>query len=115
MAENEVEVKTELSKEDEEYLNGIPSRMEVANFVNALLEEKYLPHLLNQDEKVEATCRFAIMAIQAILIQKGICTAEEFQEASESIIKAAQEERKRAEEDSQESKEPEFETDSNLE
>ena len=67
-------------KADERYLAGHPTRMEVANYVNALLEERYLPH-------IQSLIQMSSMVLQAILIKKNICTGEELKEVTEDFVK----------------------------
>lgn len=67
-------------KADEQYLSGHPTRLEVANYVNALLEERYLPH-------VQGLIQMSSMVLQAILIKKGICTGEELRSITEEFVK----------------------------
>ena len=68
-------------QDDERYMQGRPTRMEVANYVNALLEEKYMPQLQGQ-------ISLGFMVIQAILIEKGICTGEQRQKEAQKAQKA---------------------------
>ena len=72
-------------RENEQYLNGKPSRLEVANYVNSLLEEKYMPQIQGQTS-------LGFMVIQAILIEKGVCTGEEIEELTKKFIKQKQQE-----------------------
>ena len=83
-----------LSKKDEAYLRGTPSRMEVANYVTSIIEQHYIP-------SVQKGFQLGIMVMQAILIKKGICTGEEIQEFTKSFIEE-QKARVKAAEDSQE-------------
>lgn len=68
-----------LSKKDEAYLRGTPSRAEVANYVTSIIEQHYAPTL-------QAGFQLGIMVMQAILIKKGICTGEEIQEFTKSFV-----------------------------
>lgn len=68
-----------LSKKDEAYLRGTPSRAEVANYVTSIIEHHYAPTL-------QAGFQLGIMVMQAILIKKGICTGEEIQEFTKSFV-----------------------------
>lgn len=68
---------------DEQYMRGRPNRMEVANYVNALLEQKYIPQLQEQTS-------MGFMVIQALLIEKGICTGEEIEQMTKEFIKQKQ-------------------------
>ena len=67
------------NKPDERYLNGHPTRMEVANYVNALLEEHYMPH-------IQGLIQMSSMVLQAILIKKGVCTGKELKEITEEFV-----------------------------
>lgn len=71
-------------KQDENYLNGKPTRLETMNYVNNLLDKKYIPMLT---QNLDAT-RLALMVLQGILIDKGVCTGEDIQKASEAFIEA---------------------------
>lgn len=70
-------------QDDEQYMRGRPNRMEVANYVNALLEQKYIPQLQEQTS-------MGFMVIQALLIEKGICTGEEIEQMTKEFIKQKQ-------------------------
>lgn len=72
-------------QDDERYMGGKPSRMEVANYVQAVMENHYIPQLYNQ-------LQLGLMTIQAILIEKGICTGEEIEEITKEFLKRQQEE-----------------------
>lgn len=57
----------------EEFMLGLPNRAEVANYVNALLEEKYMNLLC----EVSDGAMIGLMVIQAVLIKNGITTEDE--------------------------------------
>lgn len=76
-------------QEDEQYMRGRPTRMEVANYVNALLEDKYMPMIQGQTS-------LGFMVIQAILIEKGICTGEEIEEITKKFVVQRQQEAQKA-------------------
>lgn len=76
-------------QEDEQYMRGRPNRMEVANYVNALLEDKYMPMIQGQTS-------LGFMVIQAILIEKGICTSEEIEEITKKFVAQRQQEAQKA-------------------
>lgn len=84
-------------QEDEQYMKGRPTRLEVANYVNALMEEKYMPHLQGQTS-------LGFMVIQAILIEKGICTGEEIEEFTKQFVEQRQKEAQKAQETKSEPK-----------
>ena len=67
-------------EKDEKYLLGTPTRMEVSNYVNALIEEKFAPSILN-------SMQLGFMTLQAILIKKEICTEDEIREITEEFIR----------------------------
>lgn len=79
-------------EENENFMRGRPNRAEVANYVNALLEEKYMPEIQKLIAQTQQSTQLGLMALQAILIQKGICTGDEIQETTKQFIKAHQEE-----------------------
>lgn len=66
-------------KADERYMNGTPTRLEVANYVNALMEEKYMPMF-------QSMVQMSAMVIQGILIEKSICTGEELEEITKQFM-----------------------------
>lgn len=78
-------------QDDKRYMQGRPTRLEVANYVNALMEEKYMPQLQGQTS-------LGFMVIQAILIEKGICTGEEIEEFTKQFIEQRQKEAQKAQE-----------------
>lgn len=75
-----------MSKADEEFLNGTPTRHEVANYVNALFEEKYMPAIMKHFSQLECSVKLSITALQKILIQKGICTDTEIGETLNALV-----------------------------
>lgn len=75
-------VKKAQQKADEQYMLGRPNRIEVANYVNALLEEHYMPSIIDR----ENSFRLGLMVIQSILIKKGICTGDEIKEITEEFL-----------------------------
>ena len=84
-----------LSSEDERYMKEKPSRYEVASYVNSLMEKHYLPLVTNY-------IQMSSMVIQAILLEKGICTGEEIKKMTEQFVA---EQQKRIEEQQREQKE----------
>lgn len=72
-----------VSPEDTKFLEGKPSRIEVANYVNGLLEDHYLPKVTNY-------IQMSSMILQAILIEKGVCTGDEIKEVTERFVKENQ-------------------------
>ena len=77
-------------QEDEAFLKGRPTRAEVANYVNALLEEKYMPEILSHFNQTYQAMQLGFMTLQAILIQKEICTGEEIEKLTQEFIKQQQ-------------------------
>lgn len=68
-----------ISSEDKKWLNERPTRMEIINYVNALWEHHHLPTITNY-------IQISSMVIQAILIDKGICTGDEIKDITEKFI-----------------------------
>lgn len=66
-------------KADERYMNGTPTRLEVANYVNALIEEHYMPH-------IQGLIQMSSMVLQGILIKKNVCTGDELKEITEEFV-----------------------------
>lgn len=98
--------KTELSpeeiqkknKEAEEFLKGIPTRAEVANYVNSLLEEIFKPEIEKNIKSILPSIQLGFMIIQSILIKKGVCTGEELKEITEEFLKTMEASKKKPEE-----------------
>lgn len=88
--ELEQEQLEKLSEEDEKFLNGHPTRTEVANYVNALFEEKYMPQITKAISQVEYSAKLSITTLQALLVQKGICVEDEILKTMTSIVEACQ-------------------------
>lgn len=84
--------KHHLKCNDQKYLYGTPTRAEVANYVNALLEEKYIPELKKLIMTVNAHASLSHQVVLAILLKKGICTEAEVKELTEEFIKRTVEE-----------------------
>lgn len=84
-------------KADEQYMMGKPNRMEVANYVNALLEEHYIPSILER----ENSFRLGLMVVQSILIKKGICTGDEIKEITEEFLANLKAEQEKAQAEAQ--------------
>lgn len=74
-------------QENEDFLKGRPNRMEVMNYVNALLTDKYMP-------EIYSNIQIGIMMIQAILIEKGIVTGEEIEKITQEFLKRREEDKK---------------------
>lgn len=74
-------------EENENYMKGRPSRAEVANYVNSLLEQKFVPAIMTEINNYQKSVQLGFMALQAILINKGICTGEEIEEVTKQFIK----------------------------
>ena len=77
----------ELNKEDIEYMDGTPSRLEVANYVNTLLEEHYIPLI----QKISNGNRLSVMVLQSILLTKGVISQDELQAVTNEFVKLAKE------------------------
>ena len=74
---------------DQQYLNGNPTRMEVANYVNALNEEKVIPEIKKLIMAVNAHASLSNQVVLGLLIKKGICTEEEVKQMTEDLVKEA--------------------------
>ena len=72
-----------LSAEDNAYMKSKPTRLEVANYVNSLMEQHYMPLITNY-------IQMSSMVLQAILLRKGICTGDEIKEITEEFVKENQ-------------------------
>lgn len=96
---------------DEKYLQGKPTRLEVANYVNALLEQEYMPAIQNEIINNVNSMKLGIMILQGILVNKGICTGEEIEQLTNEFIenykKELEEHQKKADEESQNESTPE--------
>lgn len=75
------------AEENENYMKGRPSRVEVANYVNSILEQKFVPAIMAEINNYQKSVQLGFMALQAILINKGICTGEEIEEVTKQFIK----------------------------
>lgn len=75
--------------EEKEYLSQNPNRLEVANYVNSLLEHQYVPMIMSH-------IQLSSMVLQAILIEKKVCTGEEIEAISKQFV---EEQMKRAKEE----------------
>lgn len=89
-------------KEAEEFLKGIPTRAEVANYVNSLLEEIFMPEVEKNVKKILPSIQLGFMIIQSILLKKGICTGEELKEITEEFLKTSMETSKKKPEETKE-------------
>lgn len=77
----------ESNNEDIEYMYGTPSRLEVANYVNELLEEHYIPLIQNISNGI----RLSVMVLQSILLTKGVISQDELQAVTDEFVKLAKE------------------------
>ena len=68
-----------LSPEDNKYMHSKPTRIEVANYINALMDNHYMP-LINNN------IQMSMMVLQAIMLKKGICTGDEIKEITEQFV-----------------------------
>lgn len=82
--------------QDEQYMQGRPTRMEVASYCNALIEEKYMPAIQSLVAQTAQAAQISIMVMQSILIQKGLTTGDELKELTEVFMKRYSEELKKA-------------------
>lgn len=74
---------------DQKYLNSAPTRVEVANYVNALNEEKVIPEIKKLILAVNAHASLSNQVVLGLLIKKGICTEEEVKQMTEDLVKEA--------------------------
>ena len=74
---------------DQKYLNSAPTRIEVANYVNALNEEKVIPEIKKLIMAVNAHASLSNQVVLGLLIKKGICTEEEVKQMTEDLVKEA--------------------------
>lgn len=88
-------------QEDEAYLRGRPNRTEVANYVNSLMEKHYMPSIMGHFSETQQAMQLGFMVLQAMLIQKGICTKEEISEMTQEFVKLHQEEAEKTSENSE--------------
>lgn len=89
-------------EETEQFMKGRPNRAEVANYVNNLLEEKYMPEIQRLIGSVQNATQLGLMTIQAILVNKGICTGDEIQQVTKEFIQAQKDELEKAAKSAQE-------------
>lgn len=91
-------------QEDERFLQGRPNRMEVAQYVNGLLEDKYMPEIQQTNYNIQQAMTLGFMVLQSILIEKGIATGEEIEARTKEFIeqqkKDLEEKQKSSENDS---------------
>ena len=81
----------EMSEDEiKEFMQGNPTRLEVANYINSLLEEKYMPLI---QEQINAL-KLGNMVTQALLLQKGICSGEDIENMISQLSKSLKEETK---------------------
>lgn len=73
----------DISSEDKKWLNECPTRVEIINYVNAIWEHNYLPTITNY-------IQLSSMVLQAILIDKGICTGDEIKDITEKFVQEQQ-------------------------
>ena len=84
-------------QEDEAYFKGKPNRAEVANYVNALMEKHYMTEIMRHFSDTQQAMQLGFMVVQAIMIQKGICTKEEISEMTQEFVKLQQKEAENSE------------------
>ena len=74
---------------DQKYLHSAPTRVEVANYVNALNEERVIPEIKKLIMAVNAHASLSNQVVLGLLIKKGICTEEEVKQMTEDLVKEA--------------------------
>ena len=72
-----------ISPENKKWLSEHPTRLEVGNYVNALMERHYMPVITNY-------IQMSSMVLQAILIEKGVCTGDEIKNITEKFVSEQQ-------------------------
>lgn len=72
--------------EDERFMQGKATRAEVANYVNSLLEQHYMPMIERMINDNISAAKLGIMIVQALLVDKGICTGDEIEQFTKSFI-----------------------------
>ena len=78
-AKNNDSNKSILSSKDKKWLNERPTRLEVINYVNSLWEHNHFP-------VVTSYIQMSSMILQAILIDKGVCTGDEIKDITEKFV-----------------------------
>lgn len=66
------------SSSDNDYMKGVPNRIEVANYVASVMENFYLPLISNQ-------VQLSTMILQAVLLEKDICSGEDIKRITKSF------------------------------
>ena len=74
-------------QENDAFLKGRCTRLEVMNYVNALLDEKILPEIYSR-------IQLSVMTLQAILIKKGVVTGDEIEEITQEFVSRHNKEQK---------------------
>lgn len=74
---------------DQKYLNSAPTRIEVANYVTAINEERVIPEIKKLIMAVNAHASLSNQVVLGLLIKKGICTEEEVKQMTEDLVKEA--------------------------
>ena len=69
-----------ISPEDKKYMEGKPTRIEIANYVTNLMDNHYMPMITNY-------IQMSSMVLQGILLKKEICTGDEIKEITEEFVK----------------------------
>ena len=87
LEEKQKKLEQRQAEENENYMKGRPSRVEVANYVNSILEQKFVPAIMAEINNYQKSVQLGFMALQAILINKGVCTGEEIEEVTKQFIK----------------------------
>lgn len=85
MTEKQTQVET--NDQDMEFLNGTPTRMEVANYVNGILEEKFMPSIQETINSMNSGYQILL----ALLIKKGLTSEDELKSIKEEFMKIKKE------------------------
>lgn len=83
-------------EEINQFMQGNPTRLEVANYVNALLETKYMTVI---QEQLNAL-KLGNMVTQALMIQKGVCSGEEIEDMITHLSESFKEDKENKEQTS---------------
>lgn len=91
MAKEKVDVKvTEVDKnkdkEIEKFLNQKPTRKEVGDFLSNIIDQQVVPRLIDEIQKASNMNRIAVLALQALLVQKSVITTDELQGVISNIL-----------------------------
>lgn len=94
-----------MSPEDREFFYSQPvTRAEVVNYVNNLMDQKYMPFLLHQ---IAGAADAALTMVREILKAKQLVTQQEWNDITSDIQRKVQEDYQKAQEQANEPSQPE--------